>query len=34
MTQLPTIVVVNDYLDSLREFHAAHPQQQGDAPAP
>jgi hypothetical protein len=32
MTQLPTVVKVNEHLASLREFIAAHPQQQGDAP--
>jgi hypothetical protein len=32
MSQLPTVVRVNEYLASLQEFVAAHPQQQGDAP--
>jgi maleylacetoacetate isomerase len=34
MTQLPTVAKVNEHLASLHEFIAAHPQQQGDAPAP
>jgi glutathione S-transferase len=32
MTELPTIARVNAHLESLQEFIAAHPQQQGDAP--
>jgi hypothetical protein len=33
LTQLPTVARVNEHLAALQEFIAAHPQQQGDAPA-
>jgi hypothetical protein len=33
LSQLPTVARVNEHLASLPQFIAAHPQQQGDAPA-